>query len=121
MENQIGTENIDFALESLGNLAEDFDKALEDKRIAPLEWIKIGGNVFPIVKCVKRAPEIYQEVQDFDDAEKEASSAKFAAGFDLRNDATEGLVEGAIDILIKISDWITLFKNAKKIPADPVI
>lgn len=118
MENQIGTENIDFALESLGNLAEDFDKALEDKHISPMEWIKIGGNVFPIVKCVKRAPEIYKEVQDFDDEEKEASSVKFAAGFDLRNDATEELVEGAIDILIKLSDWITLFKNAKRAQAE---
>lgn len=116
MENQFGTENLDFALESLGNLAESFDQALEDKKIKPLEWVKIGSNLFPIVKCVKKADDIFNEATDMTDEEKVASGEKFAAGFDLRNDATEELVEGAIQILIQLSDWIKLFKDSKNVP-----
>lgn len=116
MENQFGTENLDYSLEVAGNLAEDLITALKDKRITWQEGVKLSMNVIPLVKTVKKVPEIFDEIKDLTPEERQASYQKFAENFELENKVAEEIAEKGIQLLLSIGEFVDVFERAKAVP-----
>ena len=105
METQ-GIETIKQGLLAVVKLANTTDAALEDGKISPVEWGKIGLAGFALARSIAKFKQMKLEWKDLSDDERAEIIAAFAEEFDLRNDEAEKMIEEGFAALLQISGLI---------------
>lgn len=99
-------ENVKKAVETVLKTVVKIDNALEDKRVTIPEGLGIAMSAVPWIGVFKNIPAISAELKDWDE-DKTADLVKhFKDNLDLRNKATEEVVEQAVEVLLRLAFMI---------------
>lgn len=109
----LGTDKIDKAIETVGDLVLAFVEDYEDdQKISLLEAagniIDEGGDLLSVITSHK---ELVAQLRDWDVAEREASLQKFVEHFDLPDEKKEQAIELLLSGIVNISGFVSLVKE----------
>jgi len=116
--------DIQKALATLINVVEKIDKASADGKFTITEDLGIAIAGIGLIKIFKNIKSLKDEFLALSNDDKTALIAWFNNEFQLRNQATEALVEKIFDALIQLSEGFDLLKAAKvdpSLPGGPVV
>jgi len=104
------------AIVTIGNFIQVVSEATSEdspggKNVNWIEGVKIAMKAVPFISVFKSAREMWDELQDLDEAERQALMDKFAKEFDIKNDEVEATIEEIFDWVIQgmqvVSNWKT--------------
>ncbi len=109
----LGTETIDKAILTLGDIVMAFEDHLADDGKIRLNevastLISEGGD---IISVITNAATLKAELQDWTPEEREASLQKFINKFDLDNDKAERAIEKLLTAITNIAEFVDITKE----------
>ncbi len=111
---EFGIEKIKEGLASLIGVATEVDDAFEDKKVSIFEGFNIARKSLGLWETIREAPEIWKEVKDLTQEEKEEIISYFEDEFDLKNDMIEMIVEKTLAVAFDIAMMFISLKEAKE-------
>jgi len=102
----LGIEKLTEATMIAVSLAEGIDERLEDGKFTWLEGVTLIPKVIKVGYIINNAKDIWLEVQDLDEAERQQIVATLEEELDLSNDNIEIMVEQAWAVLIALSSYV---------------
>jgi hypothetical protein len=95
-------ENVKKAVEVILKTVVKIDKALEDKKVSIPESLGIAMSAVPWIGVFKNIPAIAEELKNWDETKSVALVETFKTNLELRNKATEEMIEQAVEVLLRI-------------------
>jgi len=102
----VGIDTIRETVIAAAKLANTIDSSLEDSKITPIEWGKIGLSGFKFAKGIAKFKQLKVEFKDLSEPEKEIIVNDFVSEFDLRNNEAEVMAEDAFSALLLLSGLV---------------
>lgn len=99
-------ENVKKAVEVILRTVGKIDVALEDKRVSIPEGLGIALSAVPWIGVFKNFPAISAELKEWDETKTNALVEHFKENLELRNKATEAVVEQAVEVLLRMAYMI---------------
>jgi len=93
-------KNLEKALEKVLSTVETVAKAYEDKKIVPMEWIKIGGSAVMWTWIFKHLPEIKADMDTATEAGVTEMIERLKVKFDIPQDKLEEAIEQALSVVL---------------------
>lgn len=93
-------KNLEKALEKVLSTVETVAKAYEDKKIVPMEWIKIGGSAVMWTWIFKHLPEIKADIDTATEAGVTEMIERLKVKFDIPQDKLEETIEQALSVVL---------------------
>jgi hypothetical protein len=94
-------ENVKKAVETILKTVVKVDKALEDSKVSIPEGMGIALSAVPWIGVFKNIPAISEELKDWNEQKTNELVDHFKANLELRNKATEEVVEQAVEVLLR--------------------
>jgi len=109
----LGTEKIDKAIETVGDLVMAFvEDYQDDEKISLMEAagniIEEGGDLIAVITSHKQ---LVDELKDWTPEEREASLQKFVDHFDLPDDKKEQAIEMLLEGIVNIAGFVSIVKG----------
>jgi hypothetical protein len=112
----LGIEKLKSLLKAGLNFGKSAAKALEDKKVSFFEAIGLVPEVFALIGVAKTWKEVQDEINDLDEAEKQAIHDYVADEFDIPNEKVEVFIEHALMQIIALNALVYEYKHLK----DPI-
>jgi hypothetical protein len=93
-------KNLEKALEKVLSTVETVAKAYEDKKIVPMEWIKIGRSAVMWTWIFKHLPEIKADMDTATEAGVTEMIERLKVKFDIPQDKLEEAIEQALSVVL---------------------
>jgi flagellar biosynthesis/type III secretory pathway protein FliH len=94
-------ENVKKAVETILKTVVKVDKALEDKKVSIPEGMGIALSAVPWISVFKNIPVLAEELKDWNEQKTNELVEHFKNNLELRNKATEEVVEQAVEVLLR--------------------
>jgi len=114
MSEKLGVQVIKNAVGFGIQLSMTLSADLADKKITLQEAFSLLPLVMQFPEIVNKLPQLKAEWADRDPAELAELSSYFKNKFDLPNEKSEAIIEGAIDVVITVLNEISLIQAAGK-------
>jgi hypothetical protein len=99
-------ENVKNAVEVILKTVVKVDKALEDKKISIPEGLGIAMSAVPWVGVFKSFDKIAEELKDWNEDKTGQLIEIFKNNLELRNKATEEVIEQAVEVVLRLTFMI---------------
>lgn len=99
-------ENVKNAVEVILKTVVKVDKALEDKKISIPEGLGIAMSAVPWVGVFKSFDKIAEELKDWNEEKTAQLIEAFKVNLELRNKATEEVIEQAVEVVLRLTFMI---------------
>lgn len=99
-------ENVKNAVEVVLKTVVKVDKALEDKKVSIPEGLGIAMSAVPWVGVFKSFDKIAEEIKDWNEEKTNTLVTHFKDNLELRNKATEEVIEQAVEVILRLAFMI---------------
>jgi len=109
-------ENVKKAVEVVLKTVVRIDKALEDKKISVPEGLGIAMTAVPWIGVFKSFDKIAEDVKDWNDEKTNELIQHFKNNLELRNKATEDVIEQAVEVVLRLTFMVYAPKKQDENP-----
>lgn len=96
-------ENVKKAVEVILKTVVKIDISLEDKKVSIPEGLGIAMSAVPWISVFKNIPAIGEELKDWNEEKTSQLVELFKTNLELRNKATEEVVEQAVEVILRLT------------------